>query len=53
MVEERWARALLRWQSGEQEGAKQDADWLLEHQPDGAELDRVRDFRAILERATR
>jgi len=51
--QERWARALLRWQSGEQEGAKQDADWLLEHQPDGAELDRVRDFRAILERATR
>ncbi len=50
-AEQRWARALLRWQSGEHEGAKQDADWLIEHQPAGAELERVRDFRAILQRA--
>ncbi len=47
---ERFVRAMLRWQSGEHEGAKQDADFLLEHEPQDIELDRLRGFRAILER---
>ena len=43
-------RAILRWQSGQREGAIEDADWLLAHQPDDVDLGRVRDLRAILDR---
>ena len=44
---------MLRWQSGEQEGAKRDADWLLAHQPEDVDLAALRDFRAVLERAAK
>ena len=49
--QERWARAVIRWQAGQREGAQQDADWLLAHQAEDVDLDRVRDFRAVLDRA--
>lgn len=48
---ERWMRAMLRWQAGDRKGAAQDADWLLSHEPTGVDLEQVRDFRAVLERA--
>ncbi len=51
-VAERFERAMLRWQSGEREGAKEDVDWLLAHQPDGVDVERLRDFREMLERAS-
>ena len=48
---DRWTRTVLRWQTGDQEGAKQDADWLLAHEPADIDLARLRDLRAVLERA--
>ena len=48
---ERFMRAMLHWQTGEHAAAKQDADYLLEHEAPEIDLDRLRDFRAILERS--
>jgi serine protease Do len=48
---ERFLRAMLRWQTGEHVAARQDADYLLEHEAPEIDLDRLRDFRAILERS--
>ncbi|HVU85785.1 MAG TPA: transglutaminase family protein [Pirellulales bacterium] len=50
---ERFMRAVLRWQTGEHAGARQDADYLLEHEAPEIDLDRLRDFRAILERGAK
>lgn len=47
-AQERWMRAALRYQTGRRQGALQDVDWLLEHQPEGVELDRVRELRRLL-----
>src|SRR5262249_8504251 len=47
---ERWLRALLRYQAGQRQGAMEDADWLLEHRPKGIELNRVIEFRQMLNR---
>jgi regulator of sirC expression with transglutaminase-like and TPR domain len=52
-AEERVARALLRMQTGDRLGALEDADWLLEHAPEGVDLDRVRELRAFLTRPER
>lgn len=38
---ERWGRAMLRLQAGQNAAAKEDFAWLLEHQPRGIDLDRV------------
>lgn len=46
---ERWMRAVLRLQLDRREQARQDADWLLEHKPDGVDLDRVRHLRQLLD----
>ncbi|MCS7045979.1 MAG: transglutaminase-like domain-containing protein, partial [Gemmataceae bacterium] len=46
--DDRWARAVFRWQSGRREAAAEDCDWLLQHQPDGIDLDRVRELRRLL-----
>jgi serine protease Do len=48
--EERGLRAGLRFQAGDKEGALKDVDWLLEHQPEGIDLDRLRQLRRLLMR---
>jgi regulator of sirC expression with transglutaminase-like and TPR domain len=52
-AEDRMARALLRYQTGRRPGALEDADWLLEHQPPGLDVDRLQEFRRMLERPER
>jgi regulator of sirC expression with transglutaminase-like and TPR domain len=44
-ADQRWMRAVLRYQTGEYPGALEDADWLLKQQPPGFDLDRVRELR--------
>ena len=51
IVEDRSLRAVLRAQNGDREGALADVDWLLEHRPAGVDLDRVNEFRQLLQRA--
>jgi regulator of sirC expression with transglutaminase-like and TPR domain len=46
---ERWIRALLRYNSRQREAAKEDADWLIEHHPEGVDLKRVRELRERLD----
>jgi S1-C subfamily serine protease/regulator of sirC expression with transglutaminase-like and TPR domain len=48
LAEERWMRAILRYQMGEKEGSLADVDWLLEHHPPGIDLDDVRELRKLL-----
>jgi regulator of sirC expression with transglutaminase-like and TPR domain len=48
-VQERWNRALLRFQTGDRRGALEDTDWLLEHGPPGLNMDRIREFRQMFE----
>ncbi len=45
----RWIRAVLRFQTDRRQGASSDVDWLLEHQPDGVNLNRVEEMRRILD----
>jgi hypothetical protein len=52
-AEERWTRAVLRFQAGNPDGAKEDADWLLEKAPRGFDLDRVKELRKLLDRPGR
>jgi serine protease Do len=47
---ERWLRAGLRYNVKQLDGAKEDADWLLDHQPDGIDPERVRELRKRLRR---
>jgi regulator of sirC expression with transglutaminase-like and TPR domain len=47
-AEARALRAGLRYQQGDREGSLADVDWLLEHQPEGLDLDRLRQMRRIL-----
>ncbi len=46
--EERWARAVFRWQSGMGERSVEDCDWLLKRAPDGVDLERVRELHRVL-----
>jgi regulator of sirC expression with transglutaminase-like and TPR domain len=50
---ERAVRAGLRYQSGDKAGALADVDWLLEHEPEGIDLERVRQLRRVLTRPER
>jgi regulator of sirC expression with transglutaminase-like and TPR domain len=50
---ERAMRSALRFGQGDRAGAREDVDWLLEHEPEGIDLDRVRQMRRFLERAER
>lgn len=43
-AEERFQRALLRFQEGDRAGAKEDLAWLLEHKPQGVRLERLREL---------
>ena len=47
-AEERGLRAALFYQMGDRPAALQDVDWLLEHNPEGLDLQRVRQFRRLL-----
>src|SRR5690606_35887830 len=49
-AQERWFRAVLRFQTGEHHGAADDVDWLLERNPEGIDLGRVREFSRLLNR---
>jgi regulator of sirC expression with transglutaminase-like and TPR domain len=51
--EERWLRAAVRFQTDRRQGALEDVDWLLKHEPDGVDLDRVRELRKLLTRPER
>jgi serine protease Do len=43
-----WRRAVLRWQSGNIAGAKEDLQWLIDKQPPGVNMDRVEElFRSL------
>jgi regulator of sirC expression with transglutaminase-like and TPR domain len=48
-AEERWIRAVLRYQSGQRDAAREDADWLLEHHPKGMNLEPVRELKRRLD----
>ena len=48
-AQSRWIRAVLRFQTERREAAAEDADWLLEHRPEGINLERVEEFRGILD----
>jgi regulator of sirC expression with transglutaminase-like and TPR domain len=47
-AEERGMRAGLRYQAGDRQGALEDVEWLLEHKPEGIDLDRVRQMKRFL-----
>jgi serine protease Do len=47
-VEERLMRAGGRWQTGDRDGALRDVDWLLDRQPEGVDLERVRELRRVI-----
>jgi serine protease Do len=47
---ERGMRAALRFQAGDRAAALQDVDWLLEHQPEGLDVERLREFRRQMTR---
>jgi regulator of sirC expression with transglutaminase-like and TPR domain len=50
---DRGMRALVRAQAGDQQGALEDVDWLLDKQPEGVDLDRLQEFRQSLTRPNR
>lgn len=39
-----WRRAVLRWQSGNADGAKEDLQWLIDKQPAGVNMERVEEL---------
>jgi serine protease Do len=47
---DRVMRAMVRARAGDRQGALEDIDWLLEKEPDGVNLDRLREFRGTLTR---
>lgn len=47
--QERFQRALLRYQDEDIHGAKEDFDWLLQRRPPGLDYDRLQSFRDQLE----
>jgi regulator of sirC expression with transglutaminase-like and TPR domain len=52
-AQERWLRAVLRYQSGDRAGALDDTDWLLRQHPEGFDLERVHELRRALIRPER
>ncbi|WP_339727718.1 transglutaminase family protein [uncultured Gimesia sp.] len=49
LLQERWLRAVLRYQTGRVTEAMADADYLLEKSPEGFDLRRIQEFRDYLE----
>jgi serine protease Do len=50
---ERGMRAAVRYQMGRTDAAAEDLDWLLQREPPGVDLDRVREFRDVIRRQRR
>jgi regulator of sirC expression with transglutaminase-like and TPR domain len=51
--EDRGMRAMLLMESGRKEEALRDADWLIEHPPEGVAPERLIEFRQLIERGGR
>ncbi len=51
--EDRMYRAFFRYQSGSRERALEDIAWLLEHEPEGINLERVRELQQAIEHGTK
>jgi regulator of sirC expression with transglutaminase-like and TPR domain len=49
--EDRMFRAFFRYRSGLGEAALEDLNWLIEHEPEGIDLERVRELRSVIERS--
>jgi regulator of sirC expression with transglutaminase-like and TPR domain len=49
--EDRMFRAFFRYRSGLGEEALEDLNWLIEHEPEGIDLERVRELRSVIERS--
>lgn len=49
-AQQRGMRAVLRHKAGDHDGALQDVDWLLEHQPEGMDVEALREFRRLIKR---
>jgi S1-C subfamily serine protease/regulator of sirC expression with transglutaminase-like and TPR domain len=49
-ADDRWVRAVLRFQAGQRDGARADADWLLEKKPAGIDREQVLELRRLLEK---
>jgi regulator of sirC expression with transglutaminase-like and TPR domain/S1-C subfamily serine protease len=47
-AQERALRVQLRYQAGDRAGALQDIDWLLDHRPEGLDVERVQEMRRRL-----
>lgn len=50
--EERWARAVFRFQAGEREGSLEDVERLLRDRPEEVDLNRVRELKRLLTQPT-
>lgn len=48
-AEDRWFRAALRYQTGRSEESLADVEWLLDREPPGIDLSRVRQLKGILQ----
>lgn len=46
--EDYWMRAVLRFQNGQRREALADVDWLVEHEPQGIDMQRVLELRRLL-----
>jgi serine protease Do len=47
-AQQRGMRAFLRHKVGDRDGALQDVDWLLEHPPEGMDMEALRQFRRLI-----
>jgi serine protease Do len=47
-AQQRGMRAFLRHKAGDRDGALQDVDWLLEHPPEGMDVEALRQFRRLI-----
>lgn len=52
-AEQRWLRAQLRYHGDRHAGVLEDTEWLLDHHPEGIDLERVRELRRLTEREGR
>lgn len=48
-AESRWMRAIVRAQSGDREEAKNDVQWLIDHHPEGLDIEQALELRRRLE----
>jgi serine protease Do len=49
-ADDRWTRAVLRFQAGQREAAREDADWLLLNKPAGIDQEQVQELKRLLEK---